>query len=248
MKACANLSTMFADLPFMERFGAARTAGFQGVEVPFPYDHAVPDMLDMLGRNDLDFVMITCPPPNYTGAERGFAAVPGQEARFQRDFKRTLRYAKALKVRHIHVMSGAVQGPEARETLIKNLRWAVSEAPKQSLTLEPMCQEDVPGYYLNNAVKAAEIVREVSAMTLGLQFDVHHVHQMHGNVLAMWADLSDVVTHIQLAQSPSRAAPHAPGDVDIKAFLKAVKASGCKGWIAGEYMTDPRDTDHAFWV
>lgn len=248
MKACANLSTMFADIPFDERFGAARSAGFQGVEIPFPYDQAVPQMLDRLGQNDLKFVMLTCPPPNYTGSERGFAAMPGQEDRFRRDFKRTIRYAKALGVQHVHVMSGAVRGPEARVALIANLRWALEEAPQQSLTIEPMCHEDVPGYYLNDMAKAAGIVSEIDDPRLGLQFDVHHVQQIHGDVLAQWAAVAPQVTHIQLAQSPMRAAPDKPGEVDIKAFLKAVKASGYRGWISGEYMADPRDKGHLFWL
>ncbi|MEL6642142.1 MAG: TIM barrel protein [Pseudomonadota bacterium] len=231
-----------------ERFGAARSAGFQGVEIPFPYDHAVPDILDRLSQNDLDFVMITCPPPNYTGAERGFAAVPGQEERFRRDFGRTMRYAKALGVLHVHIMSGAVKGPEAYDTLIDNLRWAVKAAPHQSLTLEPMCQEDVPGYYLNNALKAAEIVQTVAAPNLGLQFDVHHIHQIHGDVLGMWEAVGGHVTHIQLAQSPLRGRPDSEGGVDIAAFLKVVKGSGYKGWISGEYLADAGDDAHLFWI
>lgn len=248
MKACANLGTMFADLPMDERFGAARIAGFQGIEISFPYDHAVPGLLARLAQNDLKFVMLTCPPPNYTGAERGFAAMPGQEDRFRRDFKRTLRYAKALGVVHLHVMAGAVRGPEAREILIANLRWALTEAPGQSLTIEPMCHEDVPGYYLNDAMKAAEIVSEIGDPRLGLQFDVHHVHQMHGDVIAIWEAVAPQVTHIQLSQSPTRVAPDKPGDVDVKAFLKAVKSSSYRGWISGEYMADLNDTGHLFWV
>ena len=248
MKACANLSTLFSDLPMDERFGAARSAGFRGIEIPFPYDHAVPHLLDRLSQNDLDFVMITCPPPNYTGAERGFAAVPGQEDRFRRDFTRTMRYAKALGVHHVHVMSGAVEGPEAYDVLIANLRWAVTETPHQSLTLEPMCDEDMPGYYLNNALKAADIVKEIGAKSLGLQFDVHHIHQIHGDVLEIWEAVGPHVTHIQLAQSPARLGPDQEGGVDIKAFLKAVKASGYKGWMSGEYQTDGRGDAHLFWV
>lgn len=248
MKACANLSTLFNDLPFDERFAAARITGFQFVEIPFPYDHAVPDILARLGQNDLKMIMITCPPPNYTGAERGFAAVPGLEERFRRDFTRTMRYAKALGVRHVHVMAGAVKGPEAREVFVANLRWALNHAPDQSLTIEPMCQEEVPGYYLNNALKAAEIVTEIGSDHLGLQFDVHHIQQMHGDVIAVWDQVGPQVTHIQLAQSPHRASPDQDGDVDVREFLKAVKSSNYKGWISGEYMAGMKDDAHLFWV
>lgn len=248
MKACANLSTLFADIPFLERFGAARTAGFAGVEIPFPYDHAVPVLLDLLGRNNLDPVMITCPPPNYTGADRGFAAVPGGKDRFQRDFKRTLRYAKALGVRHIHIMAGAVRGPEARETLIDNLRWATSEAPEQSLTIEPKCHDDVPGYYLNNCHKAADIVKEIEAENFGIQFDTHHVQQIHGNIVDVWEAVHPFVRHVQIAQSPFRSAPDQPGDIDIAAFIKALKTSNYKGWMSGEYVAPLESKTHLFWI
>ena len=248
MKACANVNVMFADLPFLERFGAARSAGFSGVEVPFPYDHPVPDILGMLGRNDLSLVMITCPPPNYTGAERGFAAIPGAEARFRRDFKRTLRYAKALGVQHVHIMSGVVRGPEARETFVANLRWALEEAPGQSLTIEPMCQDDVPGYYLNNVMKAFNIVAEINSSCLGLQFDTHHVQRIHEDVLGTWADVAGRVRHVQLAQSPSRVSPEHGGEIDIPAFLAALKAAHYKGWVAGEYIAGPEDRAHLFWL
>ena len=105
MKVCANVNVMFADLPFMERFAVAKAAGFDGIEIPFPYDHPVPEILAALALHDLKMVMIACPPPNYTGADRGFAALPGAENRFRRDFKRTIRYAKALGTEHVHVMS-----------------------------------------------------------------------------------------------------------------------------------------------
>lgn len=248
MKACANLNTLFADIPFLERFGAARSAGFSGVEIPFPYDHAVPVMLDLLAQNALDLVMITCPPPNYTGAERGFAAVPGAEDRFRRDFKRTLRYAKALGVTHIHIMSGAIRGPEARETFIANLRWAIAEAPDQSLTIEPMCKDDVPGYYLNNCLKAADIVKEVGFGTLGIQFDTHHIQQIHGDVGKIWEDVRPLVRHIQIAQSPVRVAPDQPGDIDIAKFLKTLRASDYKGWVSGEYGAPISSASHLFWL
>ena len=128
MKSCANLTMLFADLPFLERFGAARAAGFRGVEVLFPYDVAVPDMLDMLARNELPLALINCPPPNYTGGERGFAAIAG--ARFRQDFKRSLRYASALGAQHLHIMAGVAEGAGARACFIENLRWAAGEAPK----------------------------------------------------------------------------------------------------------------------
>ncbi len=238
IKYCANLSTLFPELPFLERFGAARSAGFGAVEVLFPYDHPVPDMLDMLSRNEQSLAMITCPPPNYTGGERGFAAVPGREARFQQDFRRTLRYAKALGAKHIHVMAGAAAGPDALATFVANLRWATAFAPEQSLTIEPMANIAVPGYFLNDYVQALEIIKEVRAPHLGIQFDTWHAFQIHGNVADIWAHVKNYVTHIQFAQSPSRNSPDVAGDIDFTSFMKQIKKDGYKGWVSGEYTPD----------
>jgi len=237
-KYCANLSTLFPELPFLERFGAARSAGFEAVEVLFPYEHPVPDMLDMLGRNELSLAMITCPPPNYTGGERGFAAVPGREARFQQDFRRTLRYAKALGAKHIHIMAGVAAGPEALQTFVANLRWAAEFAPDHSLTIEPMAGAAVPGYFLNDYVQAIEIIKEVDVPHLGLQFDTCHACQIHGDVADIWERVKDHVTHIQLAQSPSRSSPDVAGDIDFVKFGKQIKKDGYKGWVSGEYTPD----------
>jgi len=248
MKACANLQTLFSDLPLLDRFAAAEKAGFRGVELPFPYDSAVPELLGQLGRYGLSLVMIACPPPNYTGAARGFAAGPGGTARFRQDFKRTLRYAKALGAAHVHVMSGVAAGPEARETLIANLRWALAEGQHQHLTIEPMSQTEVPGYYLNNALKAYGIVKEINHPRLGLQFDVSHIHAMHSDVLGVWADVADRVHHIQIAQAPNRSAPLSKGEIDVSGFLAAVARSKYKGWIAAEYTAHSDDPNHMAWL
>lgn len=248
MKSCANISVMFNDIPFEDRFAVASAAGFKAVEIPFPYDMAGPKLLRALGAQHLDLAMIACPPPNYTGAARGFAAIPGQEDRFRTDFKRAMRFVNAMSVKHLHIICGNIRGPEARDTYVANLRWALETAPDQSLTIEPMGQEDAPGYYLNNLYKAADIVREIGADNLGLQFDTHHVWQMHGDVVAAWRDVAELVSHVQIAQSPSRAAPHTKGDVQIKDFLKALKAGKYAGYVSGEYYAKPEDEKHLFWL
>ena len=248
VKYCANISTLFSEFPFLERFGAARAAGFDAVEVAFPYEHAVPDMLDMLGRNELSLAMITCPPPNYTGGDRGFAAVPGREKRFQQDFRRTQRYAKALGARHIHIMAGVGAGPVALDVFLQNLRWAADIGSEQSLTIEPMSEAAVPGYFLNDCVQAAEIIKEVGAPNLGLQFDTCHAQQIHGDIGAVWELVKDHVTHIQIAQSPGRKSPDQTGLIDMQAFVKQVVKDGYKGWIAGEYVPDGMTRNELAWV
>ena len=179
----ANLTVLFTELPFMNRFAAAKDAGFAGVEVLFPYDQSAQDMRDQLVIHGLTFVLQNTPPPNWAGGDRGFAAIPGLQDRFRRDFDRCLRFADVLKPLHLHVMAGVANGPEARATFVDNLKWATARAPKRSLTIEPINRHDMPGYYLNDFDLAAEILDEVAAPNLALQFDAYHVQRITGDVL-----------------------------------------------------------------
>ena len=144
----ANLTYLFTELPMQQRFAAARRAGFQGVEILFPYDIAARDLSRAAIAAGLEFVLMNPPPPNWAGGPRGFAAVPGGEERFRRDFDRALRYAQVLRSRHIHVMAGAAEGATARQTYLNNLAWACDRAPHASLTIEPLNPLDMPGYFL----------------------------------------------------------------------------------------------------
>ncbi|MFT5064878.1 MAG: hydroxypyruvate isomerase [Yoonia sp.] len=242
---CANLTMLFKELPFMERFGAARAAGFDAVEVLFPYDVAVPDIVDMMSHNDLPLVLINCPPPNYTGGERGFAAVAG--SRFRQDFKRAARYAKALSAQHLHIMAGIAEGPDAKATFVDNLRWAVTEAPNQSLTIEPINQDDMPGYFLSDFDLAAEVIAAVDAPNLRLQFDAYHAQKITGNVMGTWARMRDITVHVQVAQTPDRTAPD-QSDIDYVAFFAALDADEYDGWVSGEYTPAARTTQSVGWI
>lgn len=244
-KFCANLTMLFTELPFLDRFGAAKSAGFGAVEVLFPYDVAVPDMAHMLARNDLPLVLINCPPPNYTAGARGFAAVAG--SRFRSDFKRALRYAKALGAQHLHIMAGAAQGPEAKTVFVENLRWAAAQAPDQSLTIEPINQDDMPGYFLSDFDLAADVIAAVGAPNLGLQFDAYHAQKITGDVAGTWVRVAGSVVHIQVAQTPDRTAPD-QSDIDYAAFFAAVDASGYTGWISAEYTPTTQTEQSLSWL
>ncbi len=231
-KFCANLTWLFTETPLMQRFAAAKEAGFDAVEVLDPYDAPVQDMRDQLVWQELRMALINCPPPNYTGGAPGYAAVPG--SRFQQDFKRTLRYAQALKAEFVHVLAGEASGPEAHETFVENLRWAAKAAGKQKLTIEPLNPTDRPGYFLNDYYQARDVLAEVGAKNLALQFDAYHVARIHGDVRAVWTDLRDLVAHVQVAQVPDRSEPEGDG-VDYPAFFAQLDADGYNGWVSGEY-------------
>lgn len=243
----ANLTMLFTELPLLERFGAARAAGFAGVEVLFPYDFAASEMLVRIVQNDLALVLINCPPPNYTGGPRGFAAVPGGEARFRHDFRRSLRYARALGAQHLHLMAGVAEGEAARATFIDNLRWAVAEARGQSLTIEPINRADMPGYFLADYDLACEVLDAVSAPNLALQFDAYHAHRITGDVAGTWARVAQRVAHVQVAGYPGRHEPQG-GDIDYPAFFDMVDAGGYTGWVSGEYNPAGPTQDGLGWI
>lgn len=233
-KFAANISMLFTELPFLDRIAAAKNAGFEAVEILFPYEIAARDILRALQDADMPLVLINTPPPNWTGGDRGFAAIPGGQERFRHDFKRALRYAEVLGAEMIHVMAGIADGDEAKATMIENLQWATDVAPRQKLTIEPINPIDMPGYFLSDFDLAAEILDAVSAPNLALQFDAYHAHVLTGDVMGTWVRHGHRAGHIQIAGAPGRREPQT-GDVDYRDFLELLKVQGYRGYVSGEY-------------
>ncbi|MFK7752870.1 MAG: hydroxypyruvate isomerase family protein [Sedimentitalea sp.] len=247
-KFAANLTHLFPELPFVERFAAAEQAGFPAVEILFPYDVAAKDISRALLANGLDLVLINAPPPNYTGGTPGYGAVPGGEARFQYDIKRTLRYAQELKPKLIHVMSGYTKDADAEATFVRNLQWAADYAPIQKFTIEPLNSGDQPGYFLDNYTIAARVLDAVDRPNVGLQYDSYHAAVIHGDALQVWEEYKDRTTHVQIGAAPDRAEP-GQGDTDFPALFAAIDASGYKGWVSAEYRpTTLRTQDSLHWM
>lgn len=235
-KFCANLSFLYTELPLIERIGAARAAGFEAVEILFPYDGDAAALSYALATHELPLALVNCPPPNYADPDgpRGFAAVPGQEGRFRSAFRRALRYARTLGAERIHIMSGVAAGAEAEACLIANLTHAVEQAGGLPLTIEPINAHDMPGYFLNDFDLAVRVLEAVNSDSLGLQFDVYHAHRITGDVLATWAAVKDRVTHVQFADVPGRGAP-GTGQIDFPAIWAQLEADGYGGWVSAEY-------------
>jgi hydroxypyruvate isomerase len=225
--------------------GAARAAGFEAVEVLFPYDDPAPRLLDRLDAAGLPLALINCPPPNYAGGPRGFAAVPGLQDRFRNDFRRAARLAATLGAQHLHVLAGGAkdgaEGEDARRAFVENLRWAAAAAPRQRLTIEPLNGQDNPGTFLQSFELACEVLDEVGAPTLGLQFDTHHAALIAGDVHAAWARVAPRVTHVQVAGAGRRE----PDDPD---FLHRLDRDGYGGWVSGEYHPKGRTEDGLGWM
>lgn len=233
-KFCANLTFLFQELPYLDRFGAAAEAGFDGVEVLYPYEVAAKETRRSVLTHGLELVLINAPPPNYTGGDPGFAALPGGAARFRHDFKRALRYAQTLHAERIHIMAGTAEGAEAHATFIENLRWAAAEAPAQQLTIEPINPHDMPGYFLNDFDQAADILDAVGADNLALQFDAYHAQRITGDMPGCWARHGHRAVHVQIAGHPGRHEPSG-GEIDYPAFFDRLDGDGFRGWVSAEY-------------
>ena len=246
-KFCANLTLLFTELPFLERFAAAKAAGFNAVEVLFPYDEPPKLIARQLLAHDLTLALINCPPPNYTGGQRGFAAVPELAQRFRRDFARTLRYAQQLRPVHIHIMAGVAQGDMAQATFIENLKWAAKQAPDQSLTIEPINQTDMPGYFLSDFQQASDILQAVAAPNVTLQYDAYHAQMITGDAAAVWAKYGHLARHIQVGGFPGRHEPSG-GDIDYPAFFEQLDRGGYSGFVSGEYHPAGRTQDGLGWI
>ena len=230
----ANLTTLFTELQMIDRFAAAAEAGFTGVEILFPYDIAAQDLYRASVKTGLPIVLINAPPPNWAGGPRGFAAVPGLEDRFRRDFERSLRVAQALRARHIHIMAGRAEGPQALETLVANLSWAADRAPHASLTIEPVNDTDMPGYFLTDYGMAIDVIDRIAAPNLGLQLDTYHAQVITGDMQACWRKVAPLVRHIQIAGHPGRNEPDV-GTLDYPALFAELDDWGYRGWVSAEY-------------
>lgn len=243
----ANLTLLFDELPYLDRFDAAAAAGFKAVEILFPYEFAAKETSRALIANGLELVLINAPPPNYTGGEGGFAAVPGGQQRFQHDIRRVLRYADVLRPNFIHVMAGVANGLDAKATFIENLQWAADNAPAQRFTIEPLNPVDQPGYFLNDYDLAIDILEVVNRPNVGLQYDTYHAQMITGDAMAVWRAMGDKAVHVQIGSAPGRNEPGV-GDMDFPALFAAIDAAGYNGWVSAEYHSSGVTEDCLGWM
>ena len=252
MKPAANLSLLWQELPYLDRFEAAAKAGFEAVEVLFPYDIAVKETKRACLRHGLDLILINAPPPNYTGGPRGFAAVPELVDRFRADMVRVYRYAEALNVKFVHVMAGDGSGAAAADTFISNLVWASDAAPAGlTLTIEPLNPVAMPGYFLNDYQLAQDILEAVSAANVGLQYDSYHAQMIHGDAIKVFDQYQDRICHVQIGDGPDRTAPGTGtgiARIDFAALFSRLKSCEYRGWISGEYHPGPVTENSLDWM
>ncbi|MCX7325086.1 MAG: TIM barrel protein [Hyphomicrobiales bacterium] len=247
----ANISIMFQELPFLERFHAARTSGFDGVECWFPYDHPKRQLSDLLDGLGLTLVGINTAPGDAAKGEWGITALPGREADFDRQFAEALDYAMALGVRGIHVMAamtGRMDQKACEAAFMGNLERAArrAEGSEVNLLIEPLNSRDRPGYFLSRSDQAISIITQIGAENLKLMFDVYHVQVMEGDILCRLRSHLPHIGHIQIAAVPTRHEPD-EGELNYRAILAEIDALGWQGWVGCEYKPRAGTVDGLGW-
>ena len=236
----ANLSMMFNEVPFLDRFALAAKAGFKGVEFLFPYEHPAAEIAARLKDNGLQQVLFNAPAGDFAKGERGMAAIPGKQAAFRDSIKMALEYAATLACPRLHIMAGLKPEGVAHDTLTAvygaNLAYAAEECAKVGVKpiIEPINHRDIPGFFLNTTDQAAAIIAAVGPEKLGMQFDLYHCQITEGDVVKRVEKHLPLIAHMQVADTPGRHEP-GTGEVNWPFVFKTIDALGFRGWIGCEY-------------
>lgn len=246
-RLCANLSMLFGETGFPDRFAAAARAGFRGVECQFPYDYDKDELADRLREHGLTQVLHNLPAGDWASGERGIACLPDRVGEFQDDVGRGVEYAAALGCRRLNCLAGI--GPPGgdperlRRTLVDNLAFAARELDGAGieLLLEPVNTRDVPGFLVNRTEDALRIMDAVGSDNLRLQYDIYHMQVMEGDLARTIERSISRIGHLQLADNPGRHEP-GTGEINFRFLLDRIDELGYDGWIGCEYVP-AGDTD-----
>ena len=252
-KFVANLTMLFNDMPFLERFAAARLAGFTAVEFLFPYDYPAAQIKEQLATNGLKQVLFNLPCGDWGAGERGLAASPDRVEEFRAGVSQAMAYAKVLGVPQLNCLAGKrVSGfsdEEHRITLIANLRFA-SEAlkgAKLTLTVEAVNHFDIPGFFLNRTEQVAQLIEEVNSPNVFIQYDVYHAQREEGELTGTLRKYQKRIGHIQIADNPGRHQP-GTGEINYPFLFKEIDRLGYEGFIGLEYVPEPDTLASLAWV
>ena len=243
LRFAANLSWLYTDLPFLDRFEAAARDGFKGVECLFPHEHPRAEVAARLRDLGLELVLFNAAPGDWAAGERGLAGVPGREADFRASLLAALGLAQALNCPRVHVMAGLFQGtpqtrPHAWATYEANLRWGAEQARAAGrvLTIEPINPRDMPGYLLNRTGEALALLENIDSAHLQLQLDLYHAQVVEGDLTTRLRQTLPTgrVGHLQIAAVPDRGEPDA-GELNFPWLFEELRRLNWAGWIGCEY-------------
>lgn len=241
----ANLTMLFNEYPFLDRFQAAKDAGFDAVEFLFPYDHTVPEVAKRVRDAGLAVALFNMPPGNWSAGERGIAALPDRKEEFQTGVARAIEYARAMECKTLHLMSGLVPNVADREaalgTYADSLRYAADACRDIGATvvIEPLNSRDVPGYLISDVEMAQTLVDAVDRPNVGIQFDMYHVQIMEGDLAKRFEAHLDDIKHVQIAGVPERYEPNI-GEINYPYLFGLMDRLGYQGYVGCEY--NPRGT------
>lgn len=252
-KFAANLSMMFNEVPFPERFAAAANAGFKGVEFLFPYDYTPAEVAGWLKENKLENALFNLPPGDFAGGERGIASLPGREQEFRDGVAKAIEYALALGTPKVHCMAGlfpaGADRAKHRAVYVENVRYAAQEMAKHGrmLVIEPINPRDIPGYFINTQAEGHAICKEIGLPNLKVQMDFYHCQIVEGDLTMTFKNNFVGIGHVQIASVPTRNEPD-QGEINYRHIFKLLDEMGYDGWVGCEYRPRGRTEEGLGWL
>jgi len=235
-KFAANLSFMFTEVPFADRFEAAAKAGFRAVEFLNPFELPKNELVARLKGNGLTQALFNMAHGDFGKGERGMSAIPGREVEFEKAVAAAIEYAEATGCKRLFAMAGLRHHGANRAAYVKNLRRAAKMLAGSGIDviIEPINTRDIPGYFLNTTDEARSIIYEVGEPNVGLQFDLYHRQIMEGDVAMAIAEFAPLARHYQIASPPDRGEPD-DGEMNYAYLFKLIDDTGYDGWVGCEY-------------
>jgi hydroxypyruvate isomerase len=239
-KFCANLTMLYGEHEFLDRFGAAARDGFAAVEYMFPYQFPKEQLVGALKAHRLTQVLHNLPAGDWDGGDRGIAVQPDRKDEFREGVARAVEYATALACHNVNCLVGIPRADDSsdvvRHTIVENLRYAAAELKKAGvkLLIEPVNDKDIPGFWLTRADQAVSVIDEVGSDNLFLQYDIYHQARMDGELTATFRRLRDRIAHVQVADNPGRNEP-GTGEINYRFIFDMLDREGYAGWIGCEY-------------
>ncbi len=252
-KFAANLTMLWNEIDFLDRFDKAANAGFTGVEYLFPYAYPADQLAEKLAKNGLEQALHNLPAGDWAKGERGIAVLPDRVGEFQDSVGKAIEYAKALGTQTINVLCGltpqGVPAERVHETLVKNLKFAAAELKKAGIPFvaEAINTRDMPGFHLTGTKQSMALFDEVGADDIFLQYDIYHMQIMEGDLTPTIRALLPRIKHIQLADNPGRGEP-GTGEINYPFVLNAIDEAGYIGWVGCEYKPKTTTDEGLGWL
>ncbi len=252
-KFAANLTMLYNEVDFLDRFDAAAEDGFKGVEYLFPYPYEKQQLVDRLKKNNLTQVLHNLPAGDWAAGERGIAVLPDRVNEFQDGVGKAIDYATALGCKKVNVLAGIApkdaDADKLRETFVANLKFAAQKLKATGImfVMEPINTYDMPGFYLKHTQQALDLIDAVGSDNLFIQYDIYHMQRMEGELAATMKKHFAKIGHIQIADNPGRNEP-GTGEINYPFLFNFIDQLGYDGWVSGEYKPAGKTSDGLGWM